>query len=325
METWSHQDDVASLTQLLAAGLSYDQVRWRVKTERWQSPQRGVVILHSGPPTPRQRQWAAVLWAGEESALCAATAAELNGLRGYTDSRVHVCVPSNQRPREARGIVVHRSTTLRPGDLVPDRVPRRVCAERSLVELAAGRLRSDEACAVLAAGVQQGLVTADALLARVEANPTLRHRRLLLAALQDIGAGSESHAELLAIALIRKAGLPEPRRQVTVMVDGEPRVVDLYWDDFDAGAEILGGFHRDVDQWWKDRRRNAQIQCTGTILIELPALILRRTPDEAMDLLRQFLMSRGWQPQPETPPKSGLKVVLQSPRKSILRRGYVEG
>jgi len=79
--------------------------------------------------------------------------------------------------------------------------------------------------------------------------PTRRWRRLVAAfaaggcdaVLADIGAGSESHAELLAIRLIRQAGLPEPRRQATIVIDGEPRLVDLYWDELDAGAEILGG------------------------------------------------------------------------------------
>jgi hypothetical protein len=325
MGTWSHQDDVASLTQLRGAGMSYDQVRWRIQTRRWQSPLRGVVVLHSGPLTPRQRQWAAVLWAGEESALCAATAAELNGLRGYADSRIHVCVPSHQRPRATMSIVVHRSTTLCGAELVPDRSPQRVCAERALIELAAGKLRSDDACAVLAAGVQQDLVTADALLERVKANRHLRHRGVLLHALADIAGGSESHAELLAIRLIRRARLPEPRRQALVVVEGVPRLVDLYWDDFDAGAEIVGGFHREVGLWWKDLQRVAEIQTTGTMIVQLPAVALRREPDAAMDLLRRFLVSRGWQPEPETLPKDGLKGVLQSPRKSIVRRGYTEG
>jgi hypothetical protein len=325
MDTWSHQDDVASLVQLREAGLSYDQVRWRIQTGRWQSLLRGVVVLHSGPPTPRQWQWAAVLWAGEESALCAATAAELNGLRGYAESRIHVCVPSHQRPRSTSGIVVHRSATLRADELVPYRSPRRVCAERALIEVAVSKLRSDDACAVLAAGVQQDLVTADELLERVKANRHLRHREELLYALADIAGGSESHAELLAIRLIRRARLPEPRRQASVVVEGVPKIVDLYWDDFDAGAEILGGFHREVAQWWKDVRRNAEIQTTGTMLIELPAVALRSDPDAAMELLRRFLISRGWQPEPETLPEDGLKVVLHSPRKSILRRGYVEG
>jgi hypothetical protein len=220
---------------------------------------------------------------------------------------------------------VHRSTTLRADELVPGRSPRRVCAERALIELAAGKLRSDDACAVLAAGVQQDLVTAQALLERVKANRHLRHRKELLNALADIAGGSESHAELLAIRLIRRAALPEPRRQASVVVEGVPKVVDLYWDDFQAGAEILGGFHREVAQWWKDVRRNAEIQTAGTMLIELPAVALRREPDAAMDLLRRFLVSRGWRPEPETLPEDGLKMVLESPRKSILRGAMPRG
>ncbi len=325
METWSQQDDVILVRQLIAAGMSYDQVRWRVRTGRWQSPLRGVIVLHSGPPTPRQRQWATLLWAGEEAALSAATAAELGGLRGYADSRVHVCVPSHQRQRTTPGIVVHRSSTLNPTELVPDRMPRRVRIDRALVELAVGKLRSDDACAILAAGVQQRLVTTEALVLRLTADRHLRHRRELLEALADISGGSQSIAELLAMRLIRSEGIPEPRRQASIVVDGRPRLVDLYWDDYDAGAEILGGFHMEVRNWWRDLRRDAEIRSTGTSLIYLPAFALRSEPATVMGLLRQFLQSCGWRPERETPPKHGPKPVLESPNKSIVRRGYADG
>jgi len=300
-------DQVASLEQVRARGFSYDQVRRRIRSGQWQSPLPGIVILHSGPSTRRQREWAATLWAGEGSALCAATAAELDGLRGYADSRVHVCVPGHRRPRGTPTVVVHRSGTLTVAELVPDRHPARVVADRALVELAASRARPDDACAVLAAGVQQGLATVEQLMPRVRADSRLRHRAALLTALADIGAGSESHAELLAIKLIRRYGLPEARRQAAVMINGQLRVIDLYWDDWDAGAEILGGFHLDVENWWDDRWRNAQIQSTGTVLIELPARVLRRQPALAMDVLRNFLISRGWRPagsQPGIGPKT---------------------
>jgi hypothetical protein len=304
------EDKVASLDQLRAAGYTYDQVRWRLKAGRWQSPLSGVVILHSGPPTRRQREWAATLWAGEGSALCAATAAELNGLRGYSDARIHVCVPGHRRPRGTPTVVVHRSGTLCVDELVPDRAPARVVAGRSLVELAAGKPNADEACAALAAGVQQGLASADELVSRIRADPRVRHRAALLDALVDIAGGSESHAELLAVKLIRRFGLPEPRRQARVVVNGRLRLIDLYWDAWDAGAEILGDFHRDVENWWADRWRNAQIQSSGTVLIELPARALRREPERAMTVLRAFLISRGWQPGRRGAQGSGPKTVL---------------
>ena len=61
------------------------------------------------------------------------------------------------------------------------------------------------------------------------------------------------------------------------------------------------------------------------MIVELPAVLLRRDPDEAMYVLRRLLVSRGWRPDPATRPKHGLKPVLESPRKSIVRRGYAEG
>ena len=97
------------------------------------------------------------------------------------------------------------------------------------------------------------------------------------------------------------------------MIDGVLRVIDLYWDDLDAGAEVLGGFHRDVAQWWNDLRRAAEIQSTGTPLFPIPAVALRREPD----VVRR--------PPLEVPSKGGLTVELQRPNRSTLRRGVVEG
>lgn len=170
---------------------SRDAARWRVKVGRWQIPRPGVVVLHSGTPTLDQKRWAALLWAGRGATLAHATAAELDGLKAYEDARIHITIPADRRITGRPGVVVHRSQDLRPGAVHPSRRPRRTRIGRSLTDLAAQRTRADDAIAVLAAGLQQGLTQPRVLERCVRASPRLRHRRALLEALADL-AGAPS-------------------------------------------------------------------------------------------------------------------------------------
>ena len=101
------------------------QVRWQRAHRRWQSPLPGRRHPALGPPDDRASDSGRPCCGPATSRHSArATAAELNGLRGYADSRVHVLVPDPSTAPADNGIVVHRSRTLRPSELVPDRAPR---------------------------------------------------------------------------------------------------------------------------------------------------------------------------------------------------------
>ena len=69
----AHQDGVVSRTQSLAAGLDDDDIARMLRRRAWRRIHPGVYLDHTGPPTRRQREWAAVLhyW---PAALCHASA-----------------------------------------------------------------------------------------------------------------------------------------------------------------------------------------------------------------------------------------------------------
>ena len=249
MAPWDEQDDVAAIDQLYEAGLTPEGVRWRLHTRRWQRPHPGVVVLHSGPLTTAQRQWAALLWAGSGASLCAATAASLDGLKGYAADEVHVCIPQERRLTKRPGIVLHRCDRLGPGEIHPLHRPRRTRVDRSVVDLARGCATPDDAVAVLAAAVQQRLVSVDSLQVRVVDAPRMKHRKAMLAALLDIAGGSHSLPELELLRLIRRAGLPEPRRQYRVDASGTVRYLDLFLGrvpDLPRGGRPLSPRGRDL-------------------------------------------------------------------------------
>jgi very-short-patch-repair endonuclease len=313
MTDWSSQAHVARIDQLYAKGLTKDAVRWQLQSGRWQKPHPRVVVLHSGPLTTEQRRWAALLWAGPGAALCAATAATLDGLRGHQDEEVHVCLPQERRLGTRPGVVLHRSDFLGPTEIHPLHQPRRTRIGRSVVDLACGRTTADDAVAVLAAAVQQRLVPVMDLQLRVADAPKMRHRKAMLLALLDFAGGSQSLPELEFLRLIRHSGLPEPRRQYRVDASGRVRYLDLFWDDFGICVEVDGRFHLEVETWWADIDRDLDISADGIQVIHVTAKHIRRDPEGLIDRLSRALVAKGWQ----APPMKGVVGVLAPPRHSF--------
>ncbi|WP_050803365.1 MULTISPECIES: hypothetical protein [Protofrankia] len=54
------QDGVISVRTALRAGMTETEIRWKLRSGRWQRPMRGVLVTHSGPITDVQMMRAAV-------------------------------------------------------------------------------------------------------------------------------------------------------------------------------------------------------------------------------------------------------------------------
>jgi len=163
------------------------------------------------------------------------------------------------------------------------------------VDIAGWSRQPLRACAVLAAGVQQRLVRPSTLeLAVHEAGP-LRHRKLLLLALADIAGGSESFAEIDAVRLCRRAGLPPPTRQAFRRDrSGRRRYLDLYWPEYGLIVEIDGGLHRDAQRWWDDLDRQNEMVLSGELLLRFPTVLVRACPHHVAAQIAAGLRRGGW-------------------------------
>jgi hypothetical protein len=82
---------------LAAAGLTRAGIRTRLSTGRWQRVHYGVLATFSGELPRASRLWAALLACGPDAILSHETAAEIWGLAGKPDHRVHVTVPHRRR------------------------------------------------------------------------------------------------------------------------------------------------------------------------------------------------------------------------------------
>jgi very-short-patch-repair endonuclease len=254
-------------------------VRWRLVSGRWQRAADGVLATQSGPLTNQQRLWVAVLAAGDGAVLAGLTAASLDGLTGFDDSRTYLLLPASRRVRKALpGVVAYRSRLLGSADVHPARLPPRTRLGRSLVDAAAWAATDRRAAAVLAAGVQQRLIKADDLSSVVERCQRVRRRALMRATLADVAGGAEALSELDFCDLLRRYRLPEPDRQAR-RADGQGyRWLDAVWEWARLIVEIDGRWHMDVRAWWADMQRDNALTVDGYRVLRFPAFAVRENP-----------------------------------------------
>jgi hypothetical protein len=280
--------------QAIDAGVTERWLRCQVEAGRWQKPMPSVYFGSNGTVPRASQEWSALLFASDGgrhvAGLCGPTAAALDGLSGYGDKDTHVLIDVRRRLAPRQGLQIHRVSDLGNHQLHPVRKPTRTRTPRAVVEAALGRRTVDDAVALLAAAVQQGLVLADDLLRVFEDFPRVEHRRILMEALADIAGGSHSLPEVQLRRLIKRAGLPLPDRQSTRYENGRRRYLDNFWDSPPVILEVDGALHLSVDTWWDDMWRDAELTLTGHRVFRVPALAVRLHEDRIESLLRRALL-----------------------------------
>lgn len=190
---------------------------------------------------------------------------------------------------------MHWSRRLGSDQIHPTRAPRRTRIERSLIDIAAWSADPIRASAVLAAGVQQGLVRPTTLDRAVLAAGPIRHRRLLLLSLGDIAGGAQSFAEIDAVRICRRAGLPPPQLQrIRRDASGRRRCLDLCWPDYGLVVEIDGGLHREVRRWLDDLLRQNEIVLGGQLVLRFATVVVRATEPVFVEQIGAGLRRGGW-------------------------------
>lgn len=284
---------VVLAAELRAIGWTRHQITAQVAGQRWQRAGRSLV-LHNAELTAVEGHRVALLNAGRRAAFTAFTALELLGLTGWSRSATHVVLPAGAHVSRVPGhpLVAHyradwESIELRrPGVHAP--------APAALV--AAASMRSSRAaCAILAAAVQQRLVTAAHLATALRGAGRIRHRAVLTAAVRDIGQGSEALSEIDFVALCRRHRLPEPERQVIRRDSrGRRRYLDAEFrrrrDGRRVVVEIDGAVHLDVERWWSDQSRQNEITLDGdTLVLRFPSVALYTDELGVVQQLRRAL------------------------------------
>jgi hypothetical protein len=286
------QHGVLHRGQLRRHGIALANVRAAVAARRWQLVGRAVVVMHNAALTQRQREWTAVLLPGKPAALAGLSAAAAGGLRGFEPDDVHILVAHNTHTRIPDWVRVHESQRFAPTDIRRGAAPPRTTIARSVVDAAAWSALPRRACAILCAAVQQRLTTPARLDTELRRAGAIRHAAIMRDILGDIAGGGHTLAEIGLSALVRRAGLPAPRRQVLRREPGgTARYVDAEIDLPDGtvlAIEIDGAVHQQPTSWWDDLSRQNELMTGGQPVLRFPSWMIRLEPDGVVDHLRRI-------------------------------------
>jgi very-short-patch-repair endonuclease len=263
----ARQHGVISRPQLLAAGLSSDQIDSRITRGRLHRTWRGVYAV--GRPQLTQRGWwmAAVLACGRSSVLSHDSAAALWGIRAMKGLR-----REGRRPREIHlsllgsttrslaGLRVHRRRRLPEGDRTRrDGIPVTSPA-RTLIDLGT-RLSKERLEVAVNEADKLGLIDPETLRTAVEDHRGVDGVSTLRTVLdQRTFTLTDSELERRFMRLVDCAGLPRPLTQR--WINGFR--VDFFWPELGLVVETDGlRYHRTATQQSRDRIRDQAHTAAG--------------------------------------------------------------
>lgn len=257
------QHGVVARRQLLAAGVSRDAVRGRLRRGLLLSLHRGVYAVGHQRLTRHGRWLAAVLAAGPGAVLSHRDAGVLHGLGQWNYGRFEVTAAADIGST-ARIRVFARRQLVSEDVTVVEAIPVTAVA-RTLVDLAE-LLSYDRLLDVLTGAEQTRQFDLHALhraLDRVSHRPGPGHARLLAALTEQRQRGlqlTRSQLEIALRRLVREQRLPPA--QLNARIDGEE--VDAYWPEQRLVVEADGWeFHRDRASFARDRAKTNDLTLLG--------------------------------------------------------------
>ncbi|CAM3802920.1 type IV toxin-antitoxin system AbiEi family antitoxin domain-containing protein [Nocardioides zeicaulis] len=296
------QDGVVSRAQLVDLGASRADVRRMLARRELVEVHPRVYVCHTGPPSRRQLEWAAVL-ACAPAALHRESALDAHGMtqdrRGPArPSPVHVMVERDRRISVPQGVVVERVLGAERW-VQQHRRPPRATFDFAVLKTASAR---DEAGAValLSDAVHQGLTTADRLAATLADLPRLPHRALLATVLHDVASGTRSVLERRYLREVERAhALPRGDRQVREGTPAGSVHRDVHYPGQRTLVELDGAFgHRDAVDRWADLQRDLEASVDGRATLR-PGWAQVLEPCRLAAVVGHVLRARGWSGSPQ--------------------------
>jgi len=276
------QAGLARRSQLRTLGVTSDHVAEQVASGRWILVAPEVVSVDNGRLDQEQLEWRAVLhgpvaWMGGRSAL------RHLGLRGYEPDLMQILVPRDQRPLRLPGVAIHVSDRLPV--LTHERALPVTSAARAVVDAAGWSPHPRVAAGLVLAAIRSGLASPHEVDAELAVCGRVRYKTVVRECLADAALGAESLAEVDVVPLLRRAGLPAPRRQVRSSAGRHDLEVDLA-DGTVLVIEVDGPQHDTPEARWADAARDAVHAAEGKLAIRIPAYAGRHEPQLVVARLR---------------------------------------
>ena len=297
----SARDNVIRTAALRGLGVPGSSITRRCcEGGRWRRVLPGVILLHSGTPTPRQHVAAGLLYGGSDAVLTGLEACRRHGVRRGPDpaGQVHLLVPDERQLRSNRFVVVERTTRM-PAPHMRDGVPLAPACRACLD--AARRLHSGaEITELIADTVQRGLCTPAQLAVELREG-SQRGSAMPRRVLADISEGVRSTAERDAKRLLARSRLPDPWWNVPVH-DERGRllgIADAWFDEVALAWEINSyAWHLNPEDYAREISRTATMTAANVMVLPVLPTALHRDPDGSMATLVAAYESAARRPRP---------------------------
>ena len=277
---------------------------------RWQRLLPGVVLMHTGTPTARERHLGCLAYAGARAVVTGTTALRSYGLRSVARlqcDQIHLLVPHDCRRQSHPGLIVERTRRLPEGsDLHLVRGIPVTPLARALVD-ACRRLPSvEDIREVVCDAVQNHRLDLAAL--RRELDACARQRtagaRMVV---REIEAGVRFAAEARARELIRSRHLPEPIYNPEIHTSDGRFIArpDGYYPQWACGYDIDSRrWHLSARAYEATVRRRGFIGRFGIVMLAVTPERIFEDPDGFIEDLRGVLDTARSRPAP-----TGLRVT----------------
>lgn len=288
------QHGVISRTQALALGVNDRIIHRRVANGSWQRLYPGVYAAFSGTPARVCDLWAAVLCAGDGSALSHQTAAELCGLAAEPSSLIHVTVRSGAQVRGGPGMRVHYSSRVAEATH-PAALPPRTRVEETVLDLAQLAATADEALGWALRACGGRLTTPAKLLTSMQHRNRLRWRGELAKALDPQNAGVHSLLEHRYVTWVeRPHGLPAGTRQRPLQRGRKRQYSDVDYGKYLTIVELDGRAAHPATSRILDSQRDNANAADGKITLRYGWAAVSQRSCEVAAEVAVVLRTRGW-------------------------------
>lgn len=266
------QYDVVTRRQLVDCGMTRSAIQHRVRhCGEWQIILPGVYATSDTPISAKQRQMAALLYAGPGAMITGAFAVRHYGLVASGPDYVDVLVPVDLRRKSVRYIHLIRTGRMPAQAYLAEHL-RIAPLPRAIADAVRGYRTIGDARSVIGAAIRYELCTIGELATELNEGPK-RGSALLLRGLRDVATGIWSAAEGDLMNLIKRSDLPEPEYNVALYTaDGTfLGIVDAWWQRAGVAAEVDSlEFHFKGKAWRNTMRRHNRITKHGVELMHLP-------------------------------------------------------
>lgn len=251
----------------------------------WQRLLPGVVLLGNLEPTRRQLVEAALLYAGPEAVVTGLEGCRWYGLRNLPDDRrVHLLMPHGHRVMSSNHVIVERTRRM-PEPVVRDGIVLAPLV-RAVLDACRRFTRHDPTRALITEAVQRHRLAPHSLVHELDVG-SQRGTAVPRAVLTDVVTGARSVAEIDAMSVWKRTGLPKPSWNA-VLRDrhGEHIAIPDAWFGVGLAWEIDSyEFHFRREDYARTVDRNARYTAAGVLVLQTLPSRLRTNPESVAEEL----------------------------------------